>query len=120
MTIRFAAAWGGSTPVILKALCPSAPLSAANDNRRPPRLNARNDDGPAGLGPDLADQLLTDTLRHFGRYGLAAATEARIRAEAAEAIGNDTDRDRWIAICSHLDRRMADACKRNLARGGSN
>lgn len=119
MTIRFAAAWGGTTPAIVRALCPSAPLSAANDNRRafPRSLRPDETDRAARIAYAAIDgDLLTETLRHFARHGLAAAAQARSEAEAASASGDRAARDRWIAICRQLDRRMADACARKLMR----
>lgn len=119
MTIRFAAAWGGTTPVIVKALCPSAPLSAANDNAGGTRLSLRRRVRGAvqGNGYTTDPDLLADTLRHFARHGLAAAAQARTQAEAAQAGGDQANCDRWIAICRQLDRRMADACARRLIGG---
>lgn len=120
MTIRFAAAKGGTTPAIVRALCPSAPLSAANDNRRafPRSLRPDETDRAARIAYAAAadGDLLAETLRHFARHGLAAAAQARSEAEAASASGDRAARDRWIAICRQLDRRMADACARKLMR----
>ena len=116
MTIRFAAAWGGTTPAIVRALCPSAPLSAANDNRGAGR-RALFAFAPTPPAADAVTegQLLADTLRHFARHGLAAATQARAQAEVADAAGDSTGRDHWIAICRQLDRRMGDACARSFS-----
>ncbi|SFG34704.1 hypothetical protein SAMN05518801_11832 [Novosphingobium sp. CF614] len=117
MTIRFAAAWGGTTPAIVRALCPSAPLGAVNDNRRAVRLavcTADRDRAMPLIASSADEQLLVETLRHFARFGLAAAAKARAEAEAAESAGNSAGRDRWIAICRQLDRQMADACTREL------
>lgn len=115
MTIRFAAAWGGARPAIMRALCPSAPLGAVNDNRRAITLcSSAPRQAPPGIEVD-GQQLLTDALRHFARYGLAAAARARCEAEVAQAAGDSQGRDRWIAICGQLDRRMANACARSLS-----
>lgn len=117
MTIRFAAAWGGSSPVIMRSLCLSAPLNAANDNRRPVLLRAmpmRKRSATAFTNAGNDGQALTDALRHFGRHGLAAATKAREYAEAAHAAGDAKSRDHWIGICGQLDRRMARTCTRAL------
>lgn len=118
MTIRFAAAWGGITPAISRALCPSAPLGASNDNRRPVRLAcSRKEAQPlAELSPD--ERLLADALRHFARHGLAAAAKARSEAVAAARAGDHERRDRWLAICRQLDRRMAEDCRRGFSRLG--
>ena len=84
MTIRFAAAWGGATPAITRALCPSAPLGAANDNRRTMALHdaacART---RIRATPQHDPHLLSEALRHFGRFGLGAAAQARSEAEQA-------------------------------------
>ncbi|MEJ2410142.1 MAG: hypothetical protein P8Y48_12615 [Novosphingobium sp.] len=115
MTIRFAAAWGGTTPAIMRALCPSAPLGAVNDNHRmlTVRRIARR---PARvIAPVESDgEILTAALRHFGRYGFAAAAKARSEAVVAHAAGDHQGRDRWIAICRQLDRRMASSCELSL------
>lgn len=121
MTIRFAAAWGGTTPAIARALCPSAPLGASNDNRRALSLACRaGETQPLKTSPVLGldERLLADALRHFARHGLAAAAKARTEAEQAAALGDSAARDRWIAICRQLDRRMAEACMRAFSSSG--
>lgn len=121
MTIRFAAARGGITPVIIRALCPSAPLSAANDNGGllfPARSKAARGRAARTAYAAIDNELLAETLRHFARHGLAAAAQARKEAEKAAAAGNRKARDRWIAICRQLDRRMAEACARKLLQQG--
>lgn len=117
MTIRFAAAWGGTTPAIARALCTSAPLGACNDNRRPLTLACRaSRAGEARPGPSSPHiGLPVEALRHFARYGLAAAVKARDEAEKAAALGDSGARDRWLTICGQLDRRMAEACRRRFA-----
>lgn len=116
MTIRFAAAWGGSTSVIVRPITISVPLSAVNDNPViagvPARLT-RSHRKRTDLSRD--GRVLTDALRHFAVYGLSAASSARSHAVAAQSIGDEASRDHWLAICRKLDRRMADACERNLA-----
>ncbi|MCJ2188766.1 hypothetical protein [Novosphingobium beihaiensis] len=115
MTIRFAAAWGGATPAIMRSLCRSAPLGAVNDNHRmlTVRRIARR---PARvIAPVEGDgEILTEALRHFGRHGHAAAAKARSEAIAAHTGGDHKGRDRWIAICRQLDRRMASSCELSL------
>lgn len=131
MTIRFSAARGGTTPVIMRALCPSAPLDAVNDNREPPKPRGRRRIAPGAASfasgpvlPSAANQnghderMLTEALRHFAVYGLAAASHARANAEAARLSGDMQGCDWWIAICRQLDRRMADALARRIARSG--
>ena len=117
MTIRFADAWGGATPAISRALCPSAPLGASNDNRRAIALVVGGRSQPAA-SPTSDERLLAETLRHFARHGLAAAAKARSEAEKAAAVGDRAARDRWVAICRQLDRRMAEACMRAFSPQG--
>lgn len=115
MTIRFAAAWGGATPAIMRSLCRSAPLGAVNDNFRMltvRRITQRTARTPAPV--ENGDELLTAALRHFGRHGLAAAAKARSEAILAHAAGDIDGRNRWLAICRHLDRRMASSCELSL------
>jgi hypothetical protein len=131
MTIRFAAAWGGRSPVIMRALCPSAPLGAVNDNRRESygadaarraRAAYSNPHGPGSQGPAplpmqaANDQLLlAEALRHFARHGLSAAAHARANAKAARAADDEEGYRWWISICRQLDRRMAEALDRGIA-----
>ncbi|KHK93137.1 hypothetical protein [Novosphingobium malaysiense] len=117
MTIRFAAAWGGATPAIARALCLSAPLGAANDNRPSTPLRRSNRPArPANSNCDGHDQVLAEALRHFARHGLGAAVKACEEAEQADACGDSDSREQWLSICRHFDRRMADACARNFSQ----
>jgi hypothetical protein len=112
MTIRFAAAWGGTTPAIARSLCLGAPLGASNDNPPSPRrlaLHAVPSAPAAQLDPALAAALM-----HFARHGLSAATQARDEALAAHASGDAEASARWLGICHQLDRRMAQAAERRL------
>lgn len=124
MTIRFAPAWGGKNLSIRRALCRSAPLSAVNDNclaaaspaiasKAAAAYSAPN--GPSATSPAQDHGLLTEALRHFASHGLSAAAHACALAEAAHAIGDEDTRSRWIAICRHFDRRMAEALDRAMA-----
>lgn len=112
MTIRFAAAWGGTTPAIARSLCLSAPLGAVNDNLPRLRPLLRTVKSPAPAATD--DAALAAALMHFARHGLSAASHARAEAEAAHALGDAPARTRWLAICRQLARRMADAAARRL------
>lgn len=56
-----------------------------------------------------SDTLLHEALRHFARYGLGAAEQARENAENAFFAGDRQQYDWWIEICRTLDRRMAAA-----------
>lgn len=129
MTIRFAAAWGGKSPVIVRALCPSAPLGAVNDNGRQslqaePARRARLaytacQPQPRHIFQAANDQrLLAEALRHFAQHGLSAAAHARANAETARANGDEDACRWWISICRQLDRRMAEAFARKIASHG--
>lgn len=111
MTIRFSAARGGTNPAIARALCPSAPLGAVNDNTRSAGLP-----GEASASALPENTVLPDALRHFARHGLSAALQARLKAEAAQAVGDELASVRWLAICRQFDRRMADATARAFER----
>lgn len=122
MTIRFAAARGGTTPAIARALCPGAPLGAVNDNPRVPRAGriaravpldrAQNE----GQSEGQNEAQLAAALMHFARHGLSAAARARAEAEAAHHAGDGAARTHWLGICRQLDRRMAEATERRIAR----
>lgn len=127
MTIRFAAAWGGATPVVLRPLCLSAPLDAVNDNQLTAVLPAsaphpvQPDVGAAIGGVSLIDDpyndaLYHDALHHFAVHGLSAAEVARGHAQTADAMGDRKSCNRWIAICRQFDRRMANRFLRTLSR----
>ena len=121
MTIRFAAAWGGRSPAIVRALCPSAPLSAANDNRHENLRRVVAAYTAPSVPPQPAandERLLTEALRHFARHGISAAVRARANAEAARAADDDEACQWWISICRQLDRRMAEAFARKIAQRG--
>ena len=103
----------------MRALCPSAPLSAVNDNRRENlRRVVAAYTAPQGQPQAANDQrLLIEALRHFARHGISAAAQARANAEAARAVADDEACQWWISICRQLDRRMADAFACKVARG---
>jgi hypothetical protein len=69
------------------------------------RIHAANDNVLAQ--PD--DAILRAALRHFADHGLAAAEQARHRAEAAFFAGDRDAYRWWLDICRTLDRRMAAA-----------
>ncbi len=116
MTIRFSAAWGGTSPVIVRSLCVSAPLAAANDD---PGLRRSSPVLPSAANQNGRDErMLTEALRHFAVFGLSAARHARANAEAAREAGDEPACEWWISICRQLDRRMADAFARRIARHG--
>jgi len=102
--------------VIVHPLRVSVLLNAVNDNRPPvgiPVRLTRNNRKRPDLSMD--GQILTDALRHFAVHGLSAASSARSHAITAQSMGDEASRDHWLEICRKLDRRMADACARNLA-----
>jgi len=110
MTIRFAAARGGVCSALAQALCSQAPLGAANDNVRVAHpLPANDTDLDSVLGEG---HLLNAALRHFAQHGLAAAAQARSKAEAARLSGDESGFEWWLGVCRQLDRRMADALER--------
>jgi hypothetical protein len=110
MTIRFSAARGGVTPGYARKLCASAPLGAVNDNPRNIDGNLADTAEPA----EITMPILPDALRHFAQHGLSAALQARLKAEAASAEGDELACARWLAICRQFDRRMAFAAARRL------
>ena len=126
MTIRFSAAYGGKSPAIVRALCPSAPLGAVNDNGCGPILGGSARRAIAAYSEQMHlpmqaandQRMLTEALRHFARHGLSAAAHARENAEAAKAASDEEACRWWISICRQLDRRMADALARKIARHG--
>jgi len=67
------------------------------------RTRAANDNYVTG--PD--DATLRAALRHFAEHGLAAAEQARRRAEEAFFAGDREAYRWWLDICRTLDRRMA-------------
>jgi len=116
MTIRFAAAWGGTTPAISRSLCLGAPLGAVNDNcaKSRPVLRTVSSSEASALTPTDNDAALAAALMHFARHGLSAASRARSEAETAHASGDTQARGHWLEICRQLDRRMADAAALRL------
>jgi len=74
----------------------------------PGRMRAVNDNGCA-IGDNA---LLRSTLLHFARHGLAAAADARTRAEEAWLARDGEGYRHWLGVCRTLDRRMADRVAR--------
>jgi hypothetical protein len=97
MSIRFAAPPQARNVRLSGASARAAIVHACNDN------NAVHSD----------DALLRAALRHFSEHGLAAASHARRRAEAAFFAGDRNAYRWWLGICRTLDRRVA----RDLAAG---
>ncbi len=93
MTIHFAAARSRAPSPLARVLGSPLYQIAVNDN---------------GL-PLTDDAVLRAALRHFARYGLAAASHARDNAERAFFAGDRSGYRHWLAICRALDRRMASA-----------
>lgn len=115
MAIRFSAARDKACPVIVRAMCPSVPLSPANDNveeaaadehsAEPSRLPLPGERARASAA---SDRILAEALRHFARHGLSAAAHARANAAAARLSGDEAACVWWIAICRQFDQSMAD------------
>lgn len=101
MTLRFAAARPAALPTY---------LVRAQQGRITAR--AANDNGDAGQNSDV----LRAALKHFAKFGLAAAADARDQARTAHFAGDRAGYLHWLAICRALDRRMASALASNLAR----
>ncbi|WP_395332904.1 hypothetical protein WBP06_06215 [Novosphingobium sp. BL-8H] len=116
MTIRFSAARGDTPPAVMRLLCSWAPLDAVNDNGATRRASPVIPSAANQNGHD--ERMLTEALRHFAVYGLSAARHARANAEAARLAGDDKACEWWIAVCRQLDRRMAEAFERRIARSG--
>jgi hypothetical protein len=93
MTIHFAAAQTTEVSALARMLTAKVALNAANDNG-------------AGIG---GDRLLKAALKHFAEHGLSAAERARDNAEQAFFDGDRAQYQRWMAICTALDRRMSSA-----------
>lgn len=91
MSIRFAAPPQARNVRLTGAQARAAAVRAANDNSV-----AHSDDA-----------LLRAALRHFAEHGMAAASHARRRAEAAFFAGDRNAYRWWLGICRTLDSRLA-------------
>jgi len=83
------------------------PVRMAPDVVRNVRPIAANDDGDL-----VGDVHIHAALRHFAKYGIAAAQHAREQAIAASDAGDRETCEWWLEICRALDRRMARAIDR--------
>lgn len=101
MSIRFAAPRHAIRNRMEHTAARVACLVAANDN--PSLANGAN----ASRHDRLAKATIDAALRHFARHGMAAAQQARTRAQAARAEGDEQGFAWWLEICRALDRRMA-------------
>lgn len=97
MSIRFAAPPQARNVRLSGSQARAAIARATNDN------DAAHSD----------DALLRAALRHFAEHGMAAASHARRRAEAAFFAGDRNAYRWWLGICRTLDRRLA----REIASG---
>nr|WP_166175210.1 hypothetical protein [Altererythrobacter segetis] len=97
MSIRFAAPPQAQNVRLSGSRARAAIAKAVNDNE------ASHSD----------DALLGAALRHFAEHGMAAASHARRRAEAAFFAGDRNAYRWWLGVCRTLDRRLA----RELAAG---
>jgi len=101
MAIRFAAARSGHNRIVARTLRAPGFLRAANDNI-------------VGL---CSDALLKAALQHFAEYGLGAAANAAMMAEAHH-FANDGESYRWwLSICRTLDKRRAERLAKRLEAG---
>lgn len=91
MTIHFAAARPVASRFLAGILGPARIGAPANDNYE----------------DTLTEAVLRASLKHFARYGLGAAENARNQAEKAFFAGDREGYNWWIGICRTLDRRMA-------------
>lgn len=91
MPLHFAAARPLAHRFLADCVATGEVPAAANDNS----------------GETLSDTLLRAALKHFGRYGLGAAENARAQAERAFFSGDRESYDWWLSVCHTLDRRMA-------------
>jgi hypothetical protein len=97
MSIRFAAPPQARSVRMTKVRARAAIVRPTNDN----------------AAPHSDDALLKAALRHFAEHGMAAASHARRRAEAAFFAGDRNAYRWWLGVCRTLDRRLA----RDLAAG---
>lgn len=74
---------------------------------RPAWIAAHNDNGTADGVPAIDTPLLRATLEHFAAHGLAAASAALHKAQAAGAAGDQDGQHHWTAVCRMLDKRLA-------------
>ena len=91
MTMHFAATERPEHSAFAFAFAPPSPAEAANDNQL----------------ESLNETLLRAALKHFARYGLGAAEQARAEAEKAFFADDREGYRWWLGICRALDRRMA-------------
>jgi len=91
MTIHFAAARPAASRFLSGIVGPARFGTPANDNHE----------------DSLTEAVLRASLKHFARYGLGAAENARNQAEKAFFAGDREGYDWWLGICRTLDRRMA-------------
>ena len=102
MPVHFAAARCTLRSHVARVLGPLKPGAAANDNFGQVAMSV------------LFDESLRDTLMHFARHGLGAASEARRLAELAHNDGDSEAFARWNGIFRNLDHRQASAFERQL------
>ncbi len=116
MTIRFAPARQHGFSALLNVGATAGVSARVSTNlRSAPRcfqLQAANDN----IASPLNDAMLNAALRHFARYGLAAAERARDIADVARLSNDEAQCEWWLGICRKLDRRMADAYARRIAQ----
>jgi len=101
MTVHFAAARTAAGSPLARALRQRRPVWAANDNDE----------------PQVDDQLLRASLKHFAEHGLRAAQEAKQKAEEAFFAGDRESYQWWLGVCRMLDRRMARQLENSNSQG---
>lgn len=104
MSIRFAAAGSGECLAVARIL-----------TRRPLSIRDAANDVDASISDDA---LLVSSLRHFALHGLGAAREARRLAQEARSRQDLERFNHWLAVCRHLDRRMAASVEAACQRAG--
>lgn len=107
MPVRFAPAYDPARVTGWHAgwrgLVDRARAQVANDNPHPI--------GTAAPCKRAFDPILTDALHHFAVHGLGAIDAALDEAALADASGDASSKDRWLAITQMFDRRRAAAAQ---------
>ncbi len=98
MTVHFAAARTAEASVVARIL-----QRPAHDGYADTFANDNGGEAVAGVEAARFDA----ALRHFGQYGLRAASVAADAALAAHGDSDAISAARWLDICRLLDRRLA-------------
>ncbi|GHC92291.1 hypothetical protein [Novosphingobium pokkalii] len=117
--LRFAPRYGMISPCLRRPA--GRPAQAANDNPAWSLQAAPDYPSPVrAMAGRLAnrleeDALLAQALRLFASHGHAAAGHAARAATRAAIAGDSEEADWWAQVCHTLDRRKAQALRRELA-----